>query len=220
MRFMCIDDDSAALIDELNHRMCNTLQIISSTVNQCGRYTAPEALHASLSDLKVRIANLGALHKLLASEPVDGLQNHCLALCQLLVRAFGAEKVTPWIKMEDYFLSPAQEQRIALATVELATNVLKHSLFDGMAGAFSVHLRSTPTGAELSASDSRGLPLKDRLAPSRILQSLAKGLDGKAFVEDRDGFTAGIRFPLHKPARDLPPPIPTPRSNYNSILYI
>jgi two-component system, sensor histidine kinase PdtaS len=221
MSFIDVEDDNnAALIDELNHRLFNTLQVISSSLHQFERHKEPDALRASLFDLKVRIDRLGALHKLLASGPVDGLQNHCLALCQLLVCAFGAENVTPRVKLEDYILSPPQEQRIALATVELATNVLKHSLVGGMSGSFSVHLRATPTGAELSASDSRGLPLKERLAPSRILQSLARGLDGKAFVEDRDGFTAGIRFPLRKPARDTPAAILPPRFNHNPILYI
>jgi two-component sensor histidine kinase len=201
--------DEAMLLAEFNHRLFNTLQIIAAMVSRCRRDTSGCATPLLLGELEERLSALGALHRLLsvpASAP--GLEDHCRRLCMLLVRAFGREDVTPWVVMEDLDLSAEQIFRLPLLVVELVTNVLKHSLADQEGGAVWVDLRQRHGQIELLVSDSRKAP-GPIFRPSRIVEALAQGLHGEAFVKDAGGWVAGALFPVGGASQVLPGPGPT-----------
>jgi two-component sensor histidine kinase len=193
----CRMDDESLLLQEFNHRLFNTFQIIGSEVSQCSRASRADLLQQSLWDLGGRIRALARLHRLLATPLDDLLEDRCREICLLLIRSFGRDDIALWVRMEDLPLDRGQQLRVALLVVELVTNVIKHSLIDER-GTVWVDLRANQRGAELSVSDSRRAQARCK-TPSRIVRSLAQSLAGEARVVDHDGYTACVRFPLVPP---------------------
>ena len=204
--------DETVLLAEFNHRLFNTLQIITAMVAQCRRDTDGSATPVLLDELEARLRALGALHRLLAARPPESLENHCRKLCILLLKAFGREDVMPWVVMEDVDLSPEQTFRLPLLVVELVTNVLKHSLADQNGGVIWVDLRERRDDIELTVSDSRVTP-GPMFHPSPIVKALAQGLNGEAFVKDAGGWVAGALIPSYRAPIQV---LPTPGSGFQS----
>jgi two-component sensor histidine kinase len=187
--------EEIVLLAEFNHRLFNTLQIIGLMVSSCRRDLACLSSLATLSELEYRLAAFGRMHRLLsAPAPRAGFEDHCRTLCVALVQAFGREDITPWVVMEDVDLSQAQAYSVTLLVVELVTNVLKHSLTEQEGGIVWVDLHARGSQIELTVSDNRKAPLPV-FAPSRIVDALARGLKGEAFVQQAGGWIAGARIP-------------------------
>jgi two-component sensor histidine kinase len=187
--------EEMALLTEVNHRLFNTLQIISSSISQCRRDLRDRADLTSLPDLKTRLAALSRMHRLLSTPtPRAGLEDHCRSLCILLTQAFGREDVTPWVTMDDLSLSPKQAYSLPLLVVELVTNVLKHSLVEQANGIVWVDLHTRGGQIGLTVTDNRKAPLS-AFAPSRIVTILVRRLRGEAFVQRHEAWTAGARMP-------------------------
>jgi two-component sensor histidine kinase len=186
--------DEIVLLAEFNHRLFNTLHTIGLMVASCRRDFGRSSL-TTLSELEYRLAALGKMHRLLsAPAPRAGFEEHCRTLCVSLVQAFGREDVRPWVVMEDVDLSQAQAYSLTLLVVELVTNVLKHSLAEQTGGMVWVDLHTRGDQIELTVSDNRKalLPV---FGPSRIVDALARGLKGEAFVHEAGGWIAGARIP-------------------------
>jgi len=189
-------DNQSVLITELNHRLCNTFQIIASQIARCERVTHCPIVKPLLGELDERLQYLAALHRMLAKpEPQGVLEDWVRRLCVFLLQAFDREDVTPWVRMEDLPLSPDSAGKVGLIVVELVTNVLKHSLQDSSGGVVWIDMRAKSHGAEIAVSDSRESRVADH-TPPMILSQLASSLSGEAFVADRGGYTAGVWFPL------------------------
>lgn len=189
-------DNETVLLTELNHRLCNTFQIIASQIARCERVTPCPIVKPMLSELDERLQCLAALHRMLAKPELDGiLEDWVRRLCVLLLQAFDREDVTPWVRMEDLALTPDRAGKVGLIVVELVTNVLKHSLQGSVGGAIWIDMRAKSFGAEIAVSDSCESPVADA-TPPMILSQLAASLAGEAFVVDRCGYTAGVWFPL------------------------
>jgi two-component sensor histidine kinase len=187
--------EEITLLAEFNHRLFNTLQIIAGGLMQCRRDLRDRADMTSLVNLENRLASLGRMHRLLSQPaPMSGLEDHCRALCTLLVLAFGREDVTIWVEMEDLNLTPEQAYSLPLLVVELVTNVLKHSLAESRNGVVWIDLHARGGEIELTVTDNRKAPMPV-FPPSRIVDVLARGLHGEAFVRDGGGWIAGARIP-------------------------
>jgi two-component sensor histidine kinase len=187
--------EDLVLLAEFNHRLFNTLQIISAMILRARRDAARGSALETLADLEERLAAMGRMHRLLSAPvPSDGLEDHCRTLCLHLVRAFGRADITPWVVMEPVSLSCEQSFSLSLLVVELVTNVLKHSLAGQANGMIWVDLRTRADHIELCVSDNRKAPLSV-FAPSRIVCALASALDGEAFVKEAGGWVAGARIP-------------------------
>ena len=186
----------AVLLEEYNHRLFNTIQVIAVEIANCARVDNESKMRPLLRHLGERLQALAALHRLLACPSGRGpMEEHCRALCALLVKVFGREDVTPSVRIEDVALARDESLRVPLMIVELVTNCLKHSLTPGIAGTIWVDLRESCGEVELAVCDSSGAPVRPSAAP-RILLTLASSLSGKVSVLDRDGYTAVVRFPL------------------------
>lgn len=189
-------DNETVLLTELNHRLCNTYQIIAGQIARCERVTSCQIVKPLLNELDERLQCLAALHRMLAKPDLDGLlEDHVRHLCLLLLQAFDREDVTPWVRMEDLPLAPDRAGKVGLIVVELVTNVLKHSLQGVVGGTIWIDMRAKARGVEITVSDSRESPIGDDTPPT-ILAQLAASLSGEAFVVDRCGYTAGVWFPL------------------------
>lgn len=124
---------SKMLIDELNHRVKNTLSTVQSIVVQGLREPAgPTAIRESIES---RILALSRSHDLLTSAKWEGAGLYDLvstALHPFEVVAGHAERFT--IAGENLKLNPKTTLSLAIAFHELATNAVKYGAFSNDAG--------------------------------------------------------------------------------------
>ena len=125
------------LIDELNHRVKNTLSTVQSIITQALRRPAePAAIREAIES---RILALSRSHDLLTSGNWEGAGLHDLvdtALHPFEVVAGHAERFT--ILGDNVHLSPKRTLSLAIALHELATNAVKYGAFSNDAGKIEI----------------------------------------------------------------------------------
>ncbi|HET9810494.1 MAG TPA: HWE histidine kinase domain-containing protein [Sphingomicrobium sp.] len=195
---------AAMLIDELNHRVKNTLATVQSIVTQAVRNSSdPEIVRESI---ETRIAALSRSHDLLGREKWQGAGLRDLVVQSLdpfSVAEGRAERFT--IEGENIRLSPKAALALGIAFNELATNAVKYGAFSNEAGTISIEwtLEPEPDGRWLCLHwrEKNGPPVT---APtrkgfgSRVLErGLAHELNGKV---DLNYAPAGVICTIHVPA--------------------
>ncbi|MEO7655296.1 MAG: HWE histidine kinase domain-containing protein [Sphingomicrobium sp.] len=140
-RYKLAQENAAMLIDELNHRVKNTLTTVQSIVTQAVRNASnPEIVRESI---ETRIAALSRSHDLLGREKWDGAGLRDVvreALAPFSVTEGRAERFT--IEGENVRLSPKATLALGIAFNELATNAVKYGAFSNDAGTISINGRS------------------------------------------------------------------------------
>ncbi len=196
--------NAAMLIDELNHRVKNTLATVQSIVAQAVRNsTDPKVVRESI---ETRIAALSRSHDLLGREKWDGAKLHDLV--EQALEPFGvtngrAERFT--VKGENIRLTPKAALTLGIAFHELATNAVKYGAFSNEAGTIAIDwtIAAKNAGRWLCLEwRERGGPAV--AAPSRkgfgsrvIEQGLAHELNGRVALDYQ---SAGIVCTIDVPA--------------------
>ncbi|MEO6092270.1 MAG: HWE histidine kinase domain-containing protein [Novosphingobium sp.] len=134
------------LIDELNHRVKNTLSTVQSIVTQALRRPAePAAIREAIES---RLLALSRSHDLLTSRNWEGAGLHDLvdtALHPFKVVAGFTERFT--ITGDNLHLSPTITLSIAIALHELATNAVKYGAFSNDTGKIDIDWKLAPEAA-------------------------------------------------------------------------
>jgi PAS domain S-box-containing protein len=197
-------DHAAMLIDELNHRVKNTLAIVQSIVIQAVRNSSdPQIVRESI---ETRLAALSRSHDLLGREKWDGAGLHDLvreALAPFSVTEGRAERFT--IRGENVRLSPKATLALGIAINELATNAVKYGAFSNTSGTISINwtLEHRPDGRWLSIDwrEKGGPPVTPPTHQgfgSRVIErGLAHELEGTVTL---DYAAAGVICAIEVPA--------------------
>jgi PAS domain S-box-containing protein len=132
---------SKMLIDELNHRVKNTIATVQSIVTQAlRRPAAPEVIRESIES---RLFALSRSHDLLTDSKWDRTDLRQLvrsALQPFEVVVGQAERLTAF--GDDVQLSPKATLALAIALHELATNAVKYGAFSNGAGTIGISWRA------------------------------------------------------------------------------
>jgi PAS domain S-box-containing protein len=190
------------LIEELNHRVKNTLAIAQSLTNQTLRSSpSPTSFAAAFQG---RLAALASAHTLLAQTRWDGAMLRDLIQAQLdPYRTAGRSNVT--ITGEDVSLEPDAALTLGLALHELATNAAKHGAFTCPAGRVEIASQIDGSGPErrlvLTWSEQGGPAVagdpQAGFGTTMIQRGLAYQLGGSAQLEFRpQGVHCRIELPL------------------------
>ena len=131
------------LIDELNHRVKNTLSTVQSIVTQALRGpTDPDSVREAIES---RILALSRSHDLLTSANWDGAGLHdlvCTALEPFEVIAGRQERFT--VMGDNVRLSPKTTLSLGIAIHELATNAVKYGAFSNEGGMVAIDWTVVP----------------------------------------------------------------------------
>ena len=185
--------EKAVLLQELQHRVANSLQIIASVLMQSARNVQSEETRGHLKDAHQRVMSVASLQKQLASDNVADveLRPYFTALCnsigasmirdhnQLSLNASVDESVTK----ADVSVS------LGLIVTELVINALKHAFPGDRVGKISVNYNSRGPNRTLTVGDDGiGMPgdaakVKPGLGTS-IVQALSKQLQAHIKVTD------------------------------------
>ena len=203
-RFLQAQQNAALLIDELNHRVKNTLATVQSIVTQAVRNETD--VHAVQQAIEARIAALSRSHDLLGREKWDGAGLRDLvheALAPFRTTAGHAERYV--VDGENMRLSPKATLALGIAFNELATNAVKYGAFSNKSGTVSIRwtLDRTPEGRRLRLHwrEQGGPPVtppKRKGFGSRVIErGLAHELGGTVTLEYLPG---GIVCTIDVPA--------------------
>ena len=201
---------STTMIDELNHRVKNTLSTVQSIVRQALRKASiPEEVRESIES---RLFALSRSHDLLTRENWEGAG--LIDLLNEAMEPFGvaggrAERIV--IAGENIRIAPKAALALGIAFHELATNAVKYGALSNEAGSIHIGWKTdwTPEGNRLILhwQEKDGPPVTP---PSRkgfgsqvIERGLAHELEGTVHLDYRtDGVVCAIDVPAPRGSGD------------------
>lgn len=201
---------SRMLIDELNHRVKNTLATVQSIVWQALRKTSnPELIRESIES---RLFALSRSHDLLTRENWEGAGLHDLINAALEPFGIANGRSEHFvITGRNVRVSPKVALALGIAFHELATNAVKYGAFSNKDGSVLISwaIEPSPEGNRLLLrwQEKNGPPVAP---PSRkgfgsrvIERGLAHELEGAVDLDYRtDGVVCTIGFPAPNGTRD------------------
>lgn len=180
------------LMQELQHRVANSLQIIASVLLQSARKVNSEETRSHLNDAHNRVMSIATLQKQLATTQ-DGevaLHAYFTELCESISASMIADAAnfTLTADVDASAVDAKVSVSLGLIVTELVINSLKHAFTDDRPrGAIVVWFRSGPTGWTLRVDDDGiGFPADAAAATpglgTGIVEALARQLDAQVTI--------------------------------------
>ncbi len=184
--------EKQVLMQELQHRVANSLQIIASVLLQSARRVNSKETSSHLRDAHNRVMSIATLQKQLATTQVGevGLRGYFTELCESISTSMIAESshLTLAANVDDTRVDERVSVSLGLIVTELVINSLKHA-FPGSrpSGKISVNYRSADAGWTLRVDDDGiGFPLDAAMAKpglgTGIVEALATQLDASVVI--------------------------------------
>ena len=180
--------EKAVLLQELQHRVANSLQIIASVLLQSARKVQNDESRGYLQDAHSRVMSVAAVQRQLAVSKLGevALGPYLTDLCSSL----GASMIEDHDQLTlevtaDASTTPADVSvSLGLIVTELVINALKHAFPDGRRGKILVDYRSLGTAWALSVGDDGIGVTQDAKAGlgTGIVEALARQLEADLSV--------------------------------------
>lgn len=167
------------LIDELNHRVKNTLAVIQGIAHQT--FTKDASPIEARNTFYGRLAALGAAHGLLAQQSWDRVEIN--ALVRSALEASGATNGRCLVGGPPVLLEPRHTLAMAMALHELSTNAIKYGALSNATGTIGVSwITSGETKPRLSLEwrESGGPPVTPPSRRGFGLMMIERALGGEA----------------------------------------
>ncbi|MGB5075996.1 MAG: histidine kinase dimerization/phosphoacceptor domain -containing protein [Sphingorhabdus sp.] len=150
--------DKQLLLQEIQHRVANSLQIIASVLLQSARKVQSSETRDHLRDAHSRVMSIATLQKHLAATTVHdvSLNTYFNDLCMSIGASMigDPEKLTLRTEIDDSIVDPDMSVSLGLIVTELVINSLKHAFPGGdKAGSITVSYKSEGTGWTLEVAD-------------------------------------------------------------------
>lgn len=186
--------EKEVLLQELHHRVANSLQIIASVLMQRVRSVQSEETREHLRDAHHRVMSIATLQRQLAATASGDvyLKPYLTDLCASIGASMIADPadLKLSVDVDDSFTSADRSVSIGLIVTELVINALKHAFPDGPTeGRISVEYTTTPSGWTLIVSDN-GVGLPDPAIDAKpglgtgIVNALAKQLSATVSIRN------------------------------------
>ncbi|MGV8831391.1 MAG: sensor histidine kinase [Devosia sp.] len=185
--------DKELLLQEVQHRVANSLQIIASVLMQSARRVQSEEARGHLQNAHHRVMSIAALQRPLSmsdSGRVD-LLSYFTQLCQSLGASMIADPARHSLRVsvDDSAVEADISVSLGLIVTELVINAIKHAFPDERSGIITVGYRSSGSDWTLSVTDNGIGMAGGSNAPkgglgSGIVEALAKSLRGGIHLSD------------------------------------
>jgi two-component sensor histidine kinase len=186
------------LLQELHHRVANSLQIIASVLMQNARKVQSEESRIHLVDAHHRVMSVASLQKQLAVSRLGDveLRPYFSALCESIGSSMicDREKVSLDVTTDDSITTSDKSICLGLIVTELVINALKHAFPDNRAGRILVDYRRRGDNWTLTVDDD-GVGFSENPADAKpglgtgIVQALAAQLGGHVDVASNNAGT-------------------------------
>lgn len=196
-------DRAEAMLREVNHRVGNSLQLVSSFMSLQLRHLVDEGARAALKEAQARIEAVAHVHRRLytSSDMTSvAVDEYLEGLIDELSQSLCPNKDGCSIHLEATPMRVSTDQAVSLGVVvtELVTNAVKYAYEPGKLGQIRVTLGQSPDGRALLTVEDDGPGLGDGKAKGtglggKIITAMASGL--RSAVE-YDGEHRGVRARL------------------------
>jgi two-component sensor histidine kinase len=190
------------LLRELQHRVMNSLNILSSLLMLQGKHTNEPAVREQLARAQQRILAMGAVYRHLYSADITArveLGEFLRMICQESERAYvGTARPSITCEADTVEVSGSQAASLAVLAHELITNALKHAYPDEEQGPIFVRLKRSKDGiVEMSVADrGRGIPLD-------VSAERSRSLGFKVIMATVRQFNAGLEIRRLEPGTEI-----------------
>ena len=198
--------DRDLLLKELQHRVKNSLQIITALIRIEGRNVG-DVEKARFNSMAARIEALGILYHALSNAPkpreVD-LGSYLSQLASAVLRSHAEDGIQLELKVENCPTTINVAMPVGLVVNEAMTNALKHAFKDREEGTITLHCVHHDDGYAVEITDDgSGLPAGETWPEpgkisSLIVQSLHENTNAVVEVDSQPG--AGTRISFVVPA--------------------
>jgi two-component sensor histidine kinase len=203
--------ERAVLLQEVQHRVANSLQIIASVLMQSARNVQSEENRTHLHDAHNRVMSIATVQKQLASVPMSEVELRpyftqlCHSLGASMIRDHNKQSIE--VNSDDSKVGADMSVSLGLIVTELVINALKHAFPEERHGKIVVGYHAKGPNWTLSVDDDGvGMPHgADVAAPglgTSIVEALARQLHARVQVADRNPGTAVSIIHAHIAAVD------------------
>ncbi len=197
------------LMQEMNHRVKNNLQVISSLLDLQSRQTKETAAQSAMREAKSRVKSMALIHqKLYQQDAVKAVvvKEYLYDLSESLFESYraSAEKIQFESDIDDLLLDVDVVIPLGLIINELISNALKYAFTGRASGKLSLSLKRNAAGLTLRVSDDgNGLPENFQLATAasfgmKLVLSLVKKLDAEFAWSSASGAAFVLSIPNEK----------------------
>lgn len=198
----------AALLSEVNHRVANSLQLVSTLIGLQSHALSDGESRAALQDTQRRIAAIGQVHRrLYTSNDVSAvdMRDYLGGLIDELAESWSTGPASRTLRLDAEPITLPTDRAISLGVIvnELVTNACKYAYPLTEAGEVRVTLKQKGDQFELSVEDD-GIGHNPDAAPkgtgigTRVIRAMAHSLQS-AIVNDPDH--GGVRVTLRAALR-------------------
>jgi two-component sensor histidine kinase len=195
--------EKAVLLQEVQHRVANSLQIIASVLMQSARKVQSEETRTHLKDAHQRVMSIATVQRQLASRQAGDIelrpyfQQLCQSLGASMIRDHKKQSIE--VTADDTVVPADISVSLGLIVTELVINALKHAFPEERAGKITVDYRSEGPTWTLSVEDD-GVGMPRGKAPAAtpglgtsLVEALARQLQATIEVADRNpGTTVSV----------------------------
>jgi two-component sensor histidine kinase len=208
--------EKAILVQEVQHRVANSLQIIASVLMQSARRVQSEEARGYLQNAHHRVMSIAAVQKLLSVSEEDqiSLGPYLSQLCASLGASMIADpdRLSISVSVDGSVVEAGVSISLGLMVTELVINALKHAFPDQPKGTITVVYRSEGKDWTLSVTDD-GIGMPTGVAAPKaglgtgIVEALARNLRSEIVLADAaPGTSITIQHRAAAwPANDLAP---------------
>ena len=194
--------DKAMLLQELQHRVANSLQIIASVLLQTARRVQSDETRSHLKNAHHRVMSVAALQKQLAVSTMDDVQlsSYFADLCQSIGASMIRDHNQLSLKsdIDDSVITADVSVSLGLIVTELVINALKHAFPDDRSGKIMVGYHSDGPEWTLTVGDD-GVGMAESAKDAKpglgtsIVTALARQLHADVTVADANpGTTVSV----------------------------
>ncbi len=194
------------LLREMNHRVANSLQLVSSLVHIQANAVKEESARTALRDTQARIGAIMQIHKrLYTSEDVQqvDMRDYLEGLVSELTQSLspnGCREIS--LHAEPILLNTDKAVSVGVVVAELVTNACKYAYGDRNDGPVRVYLAQAGEGRLrlVVEDDGSGMPAAETAAKGTglgrtVIAAMARSLDTKLeFDPDHNGARAVLEF--------------------------
>ncbi len=182
--------EKAVLLQEVQHRVANSLQIIASVILQSARKVQSDETRLYLHDAHNRVMSVAALQQQLAASRLGVVE--LAAYFNQLCQSIGASMIhdrdllSLTVEADDSSVDADVSISLGLIVTELVINSLKHAFPDQRKGAIVVSYHAKGPNWTLSVADNGvGMPIDQIAKPglgTSIVEALTRQLGGRVQV--------------------------------------